>query len=225
LEAISRKKEVDEMTKTLTKEHGRLGVNKTGALFTMDGTFTNGYRQIIPGQGVFVSETYFDLAGMATEDKTLFFEGAAVQEISNVIASPGVAGSNCSIVDLMTTKPLRDTELTTYHTQANILRGTKLTFDQTIYGRVRFQNVDIDNAAGGVMITIFDNQTGSLEPTASDRIYCYRIVLFGTGNADGDYFSLGARYLLRATSKEEAEYQYLMRLKRSYELQNQPDRD
>jgi hypothetical protein len=35
----------------------------------------------------------------------------------------------------------------------------------------------------------------------------------------------GARYLLRASAKEEAEFEYLMRLKRSYDLQNEPDVD
>lgn len=213
------------MTKTLAKEHGRLTVTKAGAVYTLNETLSNGYRQIMPAGGVFVSENYFDLAGMTIEDETLFFEGAAVQEISNAISGSGTAGDNCTIVDLMTNKPVRDTDLLNYFTFANILRGSKLTFDQTIYSRIRFQNIDIDNAAGGVMITLTDNQTGSLEPTASDRIYCYRLISFGTGNADGTYFSLGARYLLRATAKQEAEYEYLMRLKRSFELQNQPDRD
>ena len=73
------------------------------------------------------------------------------------------------------------------------------------------------------MITIADNQLGSLEATASDRIYCYRVVLYSGAVARFDVYP--ARYILRADAKEEPEYQYLMRLKRSYELQNQPDRD
>ena len=43
--------------------------------------------------------------------------------------------------------------------------------------------------------------------------------------ADSTVAVTGARYMLRATAKEEPEYEYLMRLKRSYELQNEPDRD
>jgi len=34
-----------------------------------------------------------------------------------------------------------------------------------------------------------------------------------------------ARYILRAMAKEEADYQYIMRLKRSYDLQQRFDRD
>ena len=89
--------------------------------------------------------------------------------------------------------------------------------------RLRVLNTDLDNQAATFMIPISDEQMGSLEPTASDRIYCYRIVsLTGT---DGSYGVYPVRYLLRAEAKEEPEYEYLMRLKRSYELQNQPDRD
>jgi hypothetical protein len=75
------------------------------------------------------------------------------------------------------------------------------------------------------MITVSDNQLGSLLPTATDRIYCYRVVSFGPGNSDGTLLMSGARYLLRASAKEEAEFEYLMRLKRSYDLQNEPDVD
>jgi hypothetical protein len=100
-----------------------------------------------------------------------------------------------------------------------------LTFDQTVYGRVRTFNMDLDNVAGGFYILLSDHQTGSLEPTASDRIYCYRAVSFGVNNSDGQHSVFAGRYLLRADAKEEPEFEYLMRLKRSYELQNEPDRD
>ena len=73
------------------------------------------------------------------------------------------------------------------------------------------------------MIPIFDEQLGSLEPTASDRVYCTRIVNFS--GVDGNYFTYPVRYILQANAKEEPEYQYVMRLKRSYELDNQYDRD
>ena len=212
------------MTKTLTKEFGFLDVTKAGASYSFDPSNSNGWRQITAGSGQFVSETYFDLAGMTIDDETLFFDGAAIQEVLSPIA-PGTAGDGVFVVDLMTTKPISDASLQLYQTYGNMLGPGELTFDQVIYGRIRFMNIDLDNAAGAVMITVSDNQTGSLEPTASDRIYCYRYVSFPAGNSDGDYFISGARYLLRATAKEEPEYQYLMRLKRSYELQNEPDRD
>ena len=70
-----------------------------------------------------------------------------------------------------------------------------------------------------------DHQTGSLDATASDRIYCYRAVTFLQTQNPCLIAIPSARYLLRAEAKEEPEYEYLMRLKRSYELQNEPDND
>jgi hypothetical protein len=224
LEAISRKKEVDEM-KTMAKEFNFLTVTKAGPLYTL--TDGQGWRQPNPAFSQFVSSTYFDLGGLTIDDKTLFFEGATIQEVLPPSASNATAGDGVVVVDIMSVVPLTDTEVLAYSSKANFAEsaGSTLAFEQTVYGRVRVFNIDIDNAAGGYYITLSDNQTGSLSATASDRIYCYRAALFGANNSDGDHSIYGARYLLRAHAKEEAEYEYLMRLKRSYELQNEPDRD
>ena len=211
--------------KTLTKEFGILQVDKVGPVYSIDTNLSNSnWRQLTPGGGIFVADTYFDLGGLAMEDKTLFFEGAAMQEILPPSVTVGTAGDLMNIVDIMCTKPLTDNEVALYTTYGNIVGGIALTFDQTIYGRVRTLNMDLDNLAGGYFITLGDNQTGSLEATASDRIYCYRMAAIGVA-ADSSVTVAGARYILRASAKEEPEYQYLMRLKRSYELQERIDRD
>ena len=212
--------------KTLTKEFGLLVLDKAGPVYSIDTSLTNSnWRQLSPGVGVFIADTYFDLGGLAMDDKTLFFEGAAMQEILPPAITVGTAGDNLVMVDIMCTTPLTDNEVALYTQFGNIIGdGSSLTFDQTIYGRVRTLNMDLDNLAGGYFITLGDNQTGSLEATASDRIYCYRMVIT-TITADSQTTVTGARYILRATAKEEPEYEYLMRLKRSYELQNAPDRD
>jgi hypothetical protein len=211
--------------KTLTKEFGILQVNKAAGLYTIDSSITNGGWRAHTGIGTYINDTYFDFAGLAMDGKTLFFTGAAIQEITPPAISPATAGDLVALVDIMCTTPLTDEEVALYANYANIIGdGSALTFDQTIYGRVRIFNMDIDNQAGGYLITIGDNQTGSLEATASDRIYCYRYVAMSV-TGDADIAISGARYILRAEAKEEPEYEYLMRLKRSYELQNEPDRD
>ena len=210
--------------KTLTKEFPRITVTKAGPLFT--GDTTDGWRQLTVGGGSWISSTYFDLAGMAIDDKTLFFEAAGIQEVLNPTSVPSTAGNGIIVVDLMTTTPMTDNEVELFGVYGNTIGGgSDITFEETVYGRVRFFNVDIDNAAGGYMIKIFDNQLGSLEASASDRIYCYRFVNFQGTMADGDHTVWPARYILRANAKEEPESQYLMRLKRSYELQQRIDRD
>ena len=212
--------------KTMTKEFGNLSITKAGAVFTLNAT-SQGWRQLTPGGAAFITSNYFDLGGLAYDDKTLFFQGAAVQEVLPPSASAATPGDLILVVDLMSSVPLTDIEAASYAISANLVftPNSTLSFHETIYGRVRIMAVDLDTAATGYYITMSDNQTGSLEPTASDRIYCYRIVSFDGNNSDGTHEVFGARYLLRADAKEESEYQYLMRLKRSYELQNQPDRD
>lgn len=212
------------MSKTLAKEIGSILVTKAAAVWTLDASLSKeGWTQPFgPASAIFINRTYFDLAGMAVDDKTLFFEGAATQDTLPPATDPATAGNTVTVVDIMTNRQLTDDEASQTLVVGNLERSN-LTFDQTIYMRLRVFNTDLDNQAGGYMIPISDNQLGSLEPTASDRIYCTRVI--SMSGADGSYNVYGVRYLLRALAKEEAEYQYLMRLKRSYELQQRFDRD
>jgi hypothetical protein len=211
--------------KTLAKEFDRIAVVKAGPAYTIQTDTGDAWRQVGgPAGNAFVASTYFDLGGMSMDDKTLFFQGAAIQEVLNPSSVTATAGDIVQVVDIMSAVPMTDNEVIAYITEGNFANGDSgLTFSETIYGRVRHYNIDLDNAAGSYMILLSDNQTGSLAATASDRVYCYRGLLIIGGDARYDLF--GARYLLRAEAKEEPEYEYLMRLKRSYELQNEPDRD
>ena len=211
--------------KTLTKEFGILVVSKSGPVYTIDGSLSIGnWRQV--GISGFIADTYFDLGGLAMDDKTLFFSGAAMQEVLPPAQTTATAGDLVNVVDIMSNTPLTDNEVALFATQGNFIgSGSTLTFDQTIFARSRIFNMDLDNLAGGYFIALGDNQLGSLEPTASDRIYCYRYAVPTLQAAATQFELYGARYILRAEAKEEPEYEYLMRLKRSYELQNEPDRD
>jgi len=66
-----------------------------------------------------------------------------------------------------------------------------------------------------------------MAPTASDRIYCYRIVALDVSTlaSAANINVQPARYLIQAVPKAEPEYEYLMRLKRSYDLQQSHDED
>ena len=75
------------------------------------------------------------------------------------------------------------------------------------------------------MQLVSDDQLGSMNPTASDRVYSYRIVSVSLSGTNKDVTVLASRQILSAEAREEPEFEYLMRLKRSYELQNEPDVD
>jgi len=210
--------------KTMTKEFAQLAVQVTGASYTILSNEGN-WREVSGAPGLYIASAYFDLAGLTMDDKTLFFQGAATQELKNPTSFPATAGNTLQIADIMSVVPLTDSEASFYPFGANfnVSNSSDLTFGQTVFGRVRVFNIDLDNLAGGYSILLSDTQTGSLESTASDRIYCYRVVQYTGADARFDVFP--ARYILRADAKEEPEFEYLMRLKRSYELQNEPDRD
>ena len=189
---------------------------------------SHGWQQHSPGSNMFFFATYIDLAGLTLQEKTLFFQGAGQQDLYAPFATNQTAGDSMIVNDIMSSHPLSNDEILRTAIYGNFADSDNsgingLTFTSTIYMRFRQFVVDLDTAAWGHMVTVADNQLGSLEPTASDRIYVYRTVLL-TGTMTQAQIA-PTRFLLRATAKEEPDFEYLMRLKRSYELQQSPDVD
>ena len=215
--------------KTLAKEHMYCTISQNPpGVWTITDTSGN-WRSLTPG-GFVVSETYFDLAGLTMREKTLFFKSAFIQDFLNPSHTGGAAGDTITMLDIMTSSPMTDAELTGFALNGNFAGLTSgltsgLTFDQTIYARVRQYVVDLDTAAWGSFILVSDNQLGSMSPTASDRVYSYRLFFPGTPTTATEISVLPVRHILSADVKEEAEFEYLMRLKRSYELQQSHDED
>jgi hypothetical protein len=198
--------------KTLTKEHLLLAAVQDAPDIYSVGPGSIGWRSLAPR--VFVSDTYFDLAGMAQREKTMFFEGAAVQEMFNPEHTGGAVGDDVVVFDIMTSEPMSDAELLGFAAAGNFANSSAgLGYQETIYGRIRH------------FMLASDNQIGSLESTASDRIYSYRILNITGGTVATQVNLYYGRHIIRAEAKEEAEYQYLMRLRRSYELQQSHDED
>jgi hypothetical protein len=81
------------------------------------------------------------------------------------------------------------------------------------------------SSGNAVLMNACDNYFSSLEPTAADCLYCYRVFLVPppANNRDGvNSLVLPAkRVILDAFTVEEPDLEYMMRLKRSYELANQ----
>ncbi len=216
--------------KTLTKEHNSFLANRdpgTGnwsLSHDADGRSSN-WSQPFANQGIFLSSTYFDLAGMSMDEKTLFFKGALVQDVLNPATTNSAPGDSIVVVDLMSVRPLSDLEVLAFVLNGNLsgLPSTTLTYHETVYGRIQQFVTTIDTASWGSMSLLASNQLGSMNPTASDRIYSYRLVqALGALTVLTVY---GCRHLLAAEAKEEPDFEYLMRLKRSYELQQSYDED
>ena len=230
MEEISRKKEVVKV-KVMQKEHGYVVITLGGApnQYSITDSVSN-WTQPFPPAGFFASSTYFDLAGLSQREKTLFFKGATVQQLGNPSMTSGAAGDACVIFDIMTSSPMTDAELTGFSANGNFsgLTGAAtsgLTFDQTIYARRREYVVSVDLAAWGALQLVSDDQLGSMNPTASDRVYSYRLISVAAAGTSKTITVLGSRQILSAEAREEPEFEYLMRLKRSYELAQSYDED
>ena len=217
--------------KTLAKEHQYLALSRTGPDWTIAAQLGN-WRKL--GPNFFCSSTYFDLAGMAMDEKTLFFEAAGVQTVLAPLANNIGTGDSCLIMDLMCTRPLTDTQIQLTVSYGNFAGNIAtdgqgpLSFEETIYARTQMYVRHVDTTAWGYITMTDENFFGSMEPTASDRIYSYRVVVpsQGTAGTDMDQLNISAgRHLLQSTAKEEPDFQYMMRLMKSYQLQQSPDVD
>jgi len=217
--------------KTLAKEHQFLSILRTGPEWGSIAS-TGEWRKLGPNS--FLSSTYFDLAGLAMDDKTLFFEAAGVQTVLAPLANNSGAGDSCVIMDLMSSRPLTDQQVILTSQYGNFAGNIAidgqgpLSFEETVYARTQMFVRHVDTSAWGYITLTDENFFGSMEPTASDRIYSYRLVLVSQGTDPNDMDQLTiypARHLLKSTSKEEPTHQYLMRLMKSYQLQQSPDVD
>lgn len=214
--------------KTLAKYHDACFAVIAGGAIQIDHSVLSSGWQLIDASGAIGSETYFDLAGLSQEEKTLFFEGMAVQE-SGVPAIAGQAGDNYILYDIMTSVPfdMFDVPLVGSLSIRGIgFPGSELNFEHVLYARTRRLTLDLDTTARMAMV-VNDYQSGSMMPTASDRIYCYRIVVVDASTmASASSINIQpARYLLNVQAKEEPTYEHIMRLKRSYDLQQSHDED
>ena len=159
------------------------------------------------------------------DEKTLFFEAAGTQS-----AQPPTAGTSATtgdaliLADLMTSSPLENLEALEVAIFGNF-PPAPLSFQETIYGKIDTWVVNSDTGDWGGFTLTNSEQIGSMSPTASDRVYSYRVLILATAPAAVDVTVYGARHMLRAKAKEEPDHEYMMRLLRSYQLQQEPDVD
>ena len=220
--------------KTLAKEHQNLSLSRAGPIWTINAASTKGSWNAVDDTN-FVSSQYIDLAGMSMEEKTLFFEAATVQTVGVPSANNTRVGDAVTIMDLMSSREITDLQavltLVYGNFAGNVNDGTgqgPLSFDETIYARVRNYVRHVDTAAWGLLQLTAENFFGSMEPTASDRIYSYRVVSVSNDvdpSATDNIFIYPARHLVQVKAEQEPDHEYIMRLLRSYQLQQEPDVD
>jgi len=181
-----------------------------------------------PTAGLYVQQSYFDLAGMTQQEKTLFFETVSIQTAFNPSLVGGHTGDGLVEQIVLTTTPIPQDKLSLEFVLGAGLPGSVTDWSQLVYHRQRSFTQTVDMAGFAILPTNSQNNMGSAYPTASDRIYIYRFLYATVVSPGAQFQSLlmpGCQVVLGASAKEEPEFQYLYRLMRSYELQNEPDED
>tara|TARA_Y100000114_G_scaffold108968_1_gene102374 strand:- start:1115 stop:1780 length:666 start_codon:yes stop_codon:yes gene_type:complete len=220
--------------KTLVKYHSTLLVQGvgTGPSYTdydIDASggvgFNEGWRKL--NATSFVSERIIDVAGLTIEDETIFFDGITVQEGGLGSGITGQVGDSFVTMDIVASVPLdvdNDFGKILLH-GAGFPDGGQSNFEHIPYSRTVRQTLDLSTSAA-FAFKVSSEQSGSLEPTASDRLYVYRFVfLVNFSTAMSAVQVNSARVLCAVRTREEPAHEYIMRLLRSYNLQNGPDED
>ncbi len=189
-----------------------------------------GWNQLSTGSGWY-HETQIDLSGYAMDSLTFFPSAVGVQDPGVYRMLPGATSTTSSlyVLDLITSTPIDPNNVMIDDLLGRMIGpgmfGSDETFETILYGLFR---VFAENST--IKIPNFQQLQRSQrfesgEPTAADKLYCYRIVqISSTGALDAgiSYIVIPAsRQLIAGVIDEESELIYMQRLKRSYELANQ----
>jgi hypothetical protein len=215
----------EDIQRTLVVEFPPMGLEDDRGTRTLVAT---GY--ITVGVGVYLYEASIDLSGYALERKT-FYPYSSFEQRSGPVIGSFTNTTERNVVDsiIVSSIPLDMSDLNPNLLAAHLPgfsrpggNAYKLNRDPLIHQHQIIYSHDSTTAGtGGASIyRVVSSQSGSsLEPTAADKLYCYRLIT--TSGADGTLTLPAARVMLPGTLTSEPKLEYMMRLKRSYELANQ----
>lgn len=175
----------------------------------------------------FALNQYIDMAGLSQREKTMFIESLAVEFQVPPSATDAIAGDSIAIQVLISDIPADQLDFIGPGFAASTMNAENCALFMTqVYMFTQ------DTASWSTYPTLWNQtQNGMMRATASDRLYISMLAVPGTNKIGGttstidNLFIPGMRVVVNVDAKEEAEYRYLMRLRRSYELQQTSDRD
>jgi len=196
--------------------------------------YRNGWSPILSIPFASSYEDSIDLSGYALQSMTFFPELGFIQE-SPVRSLTGSEAGGMIDTTIISSVPLN---VDSVINEIIFASGPGLTpignagiidpsdWSQILYCRIRHDTLDSAFASStGFTRPVDMGQIGSLEPTAADKLFITRIVLpYGTVTNTELYSTLVApaqRVGFKGMMAEEPQLEYMMRLKRSYELANQ----
>tara|TARA_Y100000004_G_C8945920_1_gene426310 strand:+ start:1672 stop:2361 length:690 start_codon:yes stop_codon:yes gene_type:complete len=225
----------EDMQRTLCAEFPLLNIQLDTSVVPPVYEFvtTTAYRQL--ATSIYVAQQDIDLSGYAMQKKTFYpytsFEQRAGANSAITSATP-TEQPYIAEITMISSVPLDDTALLTAVTftpgfAAGSGTGIASRFDRSVivHGERKVFTTDSTMTVPGDnnVLRLIDSQTfSSLEPTAADKLYGYRILIIAARLSELNLaFIPASRVLIPGTLSEEPKLEYMMRLKRSYELANQ----
>ena len=208
-----------------------------GAWDNAAGSWTplNGWQPA--GPSTYFHETQIDLSGYSMESLTFFPNSVGLQDpgiytFNPQVILPDTPVQGIIVLDIITSVPIigaqgiLDVALAQNPFPNNTglgMLGSTHEFETILFGMFRFFTANTNIPYPGYCQLERSQRFDSGEPTAADKLYCYRIVTsLQQDLVDGDFIQIPAcRQLIAGVMSAEPELVYMQRLKRSYELANQ----
>lgn len=225
------------MDKQLTVEFPPMQQGLSGGAYSTN--LPTGYVPI--SSNIFKYETTLDLGGYTRQDDMTVFFRRSFEQLGGADAvfwnSYDPANDAIGANTIISSVPMTDEQLIlSLNVQPSFTPYTSATDDfgnfnrnHIIHGRyeIAYANSIVGASSfsalgNATLMNVVDNYYSSLEPTAADTLYCYRVIsLPRTTSSIQQVVMPAKRVILDAYIMAEPENEYLMRLKRSYELANQ----
>lgn len=186
----------------------------------------NGWQLSSPT--VLFHETQIDLSGYAAKSLTYFPEAVGIQDpgVHLFAGGPGATYTALQVLDIITSVPMNIQEISDVQATLNAgpgMLGSTREAETILMGQYRFFTPNTFLTYPNYVQLERSQTFGSGDPTAADKLFCYRIVTALSDDlGDGSTVVVpAARQILNGYMDEETELVYMQRLKRSYELANQ----
>jgi len=171
-------------------------------------------------------QSYIDLSGYTREDQTWFTRSVQLQGVPYLFAT--ITPSNLGPIwmhDIVTVIPLTDDQLASLAYGITFPGGLStspvvgdIDLQDIIWGRATRLSQS-QAAANGVLRLDGQEFYGTNNGTAGSKIYVYRVFVNPTVLGSSESFTTGASaFVLSGAVDSEPDLEYIMRLKRSYEL-------